>query len=139
MRGFNMSSTPTVVFICEHGAAKSVIAAVYLRHLAAGQGTELRTLARGTDPEPSLSPIAVAGVEHDGLPVPGHNPQQPSADELATATAVVSFGPDVDDLVPEAVPRYYWRGLPAVSDGYETACSAIVTQVRDLLARLPHE
>jgi protein-tyrosine-phosphatase len=47
-----MGSVRTVVFVCQHGAAKSVLAAALLERLAAEQGVSLRARARGTEPEP---------------------------------------------------------------------------------------
>ena len=134
--GYNMSSHPTVVFVCEHGAAKSVIAAAYLSHYAEASGVPLRTVARGTEPEPVLLPAAMAGLLAAGLQVPDHQPQRATPDELATATTVVSFGPRVEGLVSEEVPCRYWRDVPAVSDGYDAARDAIVVRVVDLLTDL---
>jgi protein-tyrosine-phosphatase len=131
-----MSTAPTVVFVCEHGAAKSVIAAAYLARLAEAAGLEVRARARGTDPEPVLLPAAVAGLRVAGVTVPHDEPQRPTAAELSSAAMVVSFGPSLDDLVPASVPCLYWRGVPAVSDGFDAARDAIVTRVLSLLAGL---
>lgn len=133
-----MSSQPTIVFVCEHGAAKSVIAAAYLPRLAAVSGLSVAALARGTDPEPVLSPIAVAGLQAAGLSVPDERPRRAAAAELATAVIVVSFGPRLDGVVPEHVPCHYWRDVPAVSDGFDAARDDIVARLNDLLARLPN-
>ena len=131
-----MSSVSTVVFVCEHGAAKSVIAAAYLSRLAEATGVPVHSLARGTDPEPFLLPAAVAGLQVAGLPVPDDQPQRATPDELAAATTVVSFGPRLEGLVPEQVPVRYWSDVPAVSDGYDPARDAIVARVLDLLTDL---
>jgi arsenate reductase (thioredoxin) len=132
--GFNMSSPSTVVFVCEHGAAKSLIAAAYWNRLAESSGVQVRAIARGTDPEPALLPTAVAGLRADGLVVTDDRPRRATAEELASAAIVVSFGPRLDGLAPDRVPHRYWDGLPAVSDGYDTARDVIVTQVTALLA-----
>ena len=131
-----MSPEPTIVFVCEHGAAKSVIAAAYLPRLAAARGLAMQGIARGTDPEPSLSPVAVRGLEAAGLSVPLGRPERVTAEEVATAAMVVSFGPDVGDLVPEGVPQLRWADVPAVSDGFAPARDAIVSELQDLLGRL---
>ena len=41
----------TVVFVCEHGSAKSVIAAAHFNHLAAEKGLPYRAIARGCAPQ----------------------------------------------------------------------------------------
>jgi hypothetical protein len=40
-----------VVFVCEHGSAKSVIAAAELSRMAKERGLDLSILARGTNPD----------------------------------------------------------------------------------------
>ena len=50
---------PIIVFVCEHGAAKSVIAAAYFNKLAQEANSEVRAVARGTHPDSELSPKAV--------------------------------------------------------------------------------
>jgi protein-tyrosine-phosphatase len=41
----------TIIFVCEHGAAKSVIAAAYFNRFAEQRGLNLRAAARGTNPD----------------------------------------------------------------------------------------
>ena len=42
-----MSPAQTVVFVCRHGSAKSLVAAEYLQRLAERQGLDLRATAAG--------------------------------------------------------------------------------------------
>ena len=42
---------PTVVFVCEHGAAKSVIATAYFNKIAAERGLRARAVYRGVNPQ----------------------------------------------------------------------------------------
>lgn len=46
---------PTVLFVCLHGAAKSVIAASYFQRLAAERGVKVRAVFAGTEPEPEVA------------------------------------------------------------------------------------
>ncbi len=39
-----MSTTPTVLFVCLHGSAKSVIAVRYCQRLAAERGVDVDTI-----------------------------------------------------------------------------------------------
>ena len=63
-----------VVFVCEHGAAKSLIAAAYFNKLAAERGLSERATFRGVSPQDALSPLAVAGLRADGVPIPAGKP-----------------------------------------------------------------
>ena len=56
-----------IIFVCEHGAAKSVIAASYFNKLANEKGLNLQAIARGTNPDQTLSPKTVKGLMEDGL------------------------------------------------------------------------
>ena len=58
---------PTVVFVCEHGAAKSVIATAYFNKIAAERGLHARAVYRGVNPQDALSVSALKGLRDDGL------------------------------------------------------------------------
>src|SRR5262249_4403189 len=60
--------SPRVLFVCLHGAAKSVVAAAHFRRLAAARGLAVDAVAAGTEPDPELAPAAVKGLAADGLP-----------------------------------------------------------------------
>ena len=57
-----MEKKQTVVFVCEHGAAKSVLAAAYFNRFAAQMGLDMQAVARGTKPDQELSPQTVKGL-----------------------------------------------------------------------------
>jgi protein-tyrosine-phosphatase len=130
------SATPTparVLFVCPHGAAKSVVAAAHFRRLAAARGLAIGAVAAGTEPDPELSAGAVAGLAGDGLrPAPGR-PRPVTLYDLDSAARVVSLGCDVVPSRGQRVDR--WE-VPAVSDGYETARTRIVAGVERLVAEL---
>lgn len=87
------STAQTVVFVCEHGAAKSVIAAAYFNKLAAERHLNFHAVARGLTPQPELSTSAVAGLEKDGVPFAKEQPRRLSSEETRTAVRVVAFCP----------------------------------------------
>ncbi len=45
-----------IVFVCEHGSAKSVIAAAYFNKLVKEKNLPYEAVARGTDPDTVISP-----------------------------------------------------------------------------------
>jgi arsenate reductase len=95
-----MGSVRTVVFVCQHGAAKSVLAAALVERLAAERGVPLRALARGTEPEAQVAPAVVAGLAAEGIDVGAWRPRPVTPGDLARAWRVVSFGPDLSHLGP---------------------------------------
>jgi arsenate reductase len=134
-----MMATRTVVFVCEHGAAKSVLAAALVESLAAERGVPLRALARGTEPEPQIAPAVAAGLLVQGIDVGAWQPRPVTPGDLAGAWRVVSFGPDLSQLHPTGTPVQVWSDVPAVADGLQAAQAAIADRLSTLLQDLPKQ
>ena len=74
-----MSQNPVIIFVCEHGAAKSIIAATYFNKLAREKGLDVSAVARGTHPDAELSQKAIEGLHEDKLvPICAKGPPQAS-------------------------------------------------------------
>src|SRR4051812_6100904 len=82
------STSPSIVFVCEHGAAKSVIATAYFNKLAAERGLPYRATFRGTSPQDELSVRTVAGLKADGIIVPSGKPAAITDGDIAHATHI---------------------------------------------------
>jgi protein-tyrosine-phosphatase len=122
-----------VLFVCLHGAAKSVIGAAHFRRLAAARGLAIGAAAAGTEPDAELAPGAVKGLAGDGLEPAPLRPRPVTLYDLATATRVVSFGCDVAPARGQRVEQW---DVPAVSEGYAAARDRIVANVERLVAEL---
>jgi hypothetical protein len=120
-----------VLFVCLHGAAKSVVAAAHFRRLASARGLAVDAVSAGTEPEAELTPAAVQGLAGDGLTGRPSRPRPVTLYDLGAATRVVSFGCEVDSA---AVER--WDDVPAVSEGYAAARDRIATRVERLVSEL---
>ena len=86
------AGAPAVVFVCEHGAAKSVVATAYFNKLAAERGLPFRATFRGTAPQDNLSVRAVEGLKADGVAVPTGKPSAISDTDVADATHIFAIG-----------------------------------------------
>ena len=128
-----MSHPMKVLFVCLHGAAKSVVAAAHFRRLAAARGLAMTAVAAGTEPDPELAPGAVKGLAGEGLTAAPARPRPVTLHDLNTAARVVSFGCDV---APASGQRIDQWDVPAVSDGYEAARGRIVEHVERLVTEL---
>jgi hypothetical protein len=122
-----------VLFVCLHGAAKSVVAAAHLRRVAASRGLEVEAVAAGTEPDVALTPAAVQGLAAEGLAPRPARPRPVTLYDLGRATRVVTFGCAID---AGAVPAERWDDVPAVSDGYGPARDRIVARVERLVGEL---
>jgi protein-tyrosine-phosphatase len=123
---------PRVLFVCLHGAAKSVVGAAHFRRLAAARGLQIAAAAAGTEPDAELTPKAVKGLATDGLTAAPARPRPVTLYDLDTASRVVSFGCDVS---PKHGSVEQWN-VPNISDGYEAARRQIVENVERLVAEL---
>ncbi len=122
-----------VLFVCLHGAAKSVVAAAHFRRLAGQRGLDIDAVAAGTEPDAVLGPGAVKGLAAEGLtPRPGR-PRPVTLHDLGSATRIVAFGCDLGARATQAVEQ--WE-VPAVSEGYQAARDHIVGRVERLVAEL---
>src|SRR5439155_13474453 len=103
-----------VLFVCLHGAAKSVVGAAHFRRLAAARGLAIDAVAAGTETDPELAPAAVKGLAEDRLHAATRRPRPVTLYDLASATRVVSLG---CDIVPARGQRVDQWDVPAVSEG----------------------
>jgi protein-tyrosine-phosphatase len=124
---------PRVLFVCLHGAAKSVVGAAHFRHLAAARGLEIAAVAAGTEPDPQLAAGAVKGLAGDGLAAMPNRPRPVTLYDLESATRVVSFGCAIAPARGQRVDQW---DVPAVSDGYAASRDRIVANVERLVAEL---
>ena len=130
-----MFESKTVVFVCEHGAAKSVIAATYLNKFAQENGLHIEALARGTNPDAGLSGYAVAGLLADGLVPHQLTPQKLSAEEVECADIVIAFC-DLPEADPGRNNIEYWHSVPAVSEDYAKARDIIVAKLHAVMKKM---
>ncbi len=128
-----MSSPRTVVFVCLHGVAKSVIACAYLNRFSAERGLDIRASAVGVTPEPEIPLQVREGLLQDGLDVTRHRPRSVTSEELAAAWRVVSFGCDLSHVAPSGFAFERWDDVPSVSNGFSAARDAIARRVQRLL------
>ena len=121
-----------VVFVCEHGSAKSVVAAAHFNRLARERHVEIQAVSRGTSPDAEIAPGAARGLESDGLAWVGERPTLLTHDDVGAAARVVTFCP-LPDWFDGSAPVETWEGIPAVSEDYGTARDAILGQLEHLV------
>ena len=122
----------TVLFVCLHGSAKSLIVAEHFRRLAGARGLATEADSGGLEPDDAIPARVVQGLRDDGIDVQGRRPRRPTAADVDGATVVVSFC-DLAELAPHARRIERWDDVPAVSEGFEQARDAIVARVSRLL------
>ena len=126
----------TIVFVCPHNAAKSVIAAAYFQRRADQLGLGLRAVSAGTEPSPTVSAAVVEVLRKEGIDVAGYQPRHVTPEELTTAACVVSLGCDLQAFALDSVTVEDWDDVPPPSQDLGAACQAIRARVEGLVVEL---
>jgi arsenate reductase len=128
-----MSPSRSVLFVCLHGAAKSVLAAADFRRLAAQRDLEIAADSAGTEPDPEIAPGVVAALRADGLDLARARPRRVTAADTTRADRVVTFGCELGEATPASGRVERWDDVPAVSENLPLARAAIRRHLDRLL------
>ena len=122
-----------ILFLCQHGGAKSVIAASHFNRLAAERGLPfVATAAAAEDPyDAVLGPVADY-LQREGFVVRELKPQHVASAKIEAAARIVSIGCNL--LVAEggAVRSERWDDVPQASEDLEGSIAAIRRHVEAL-------
>jgi len=125
-----------VVFVCEHGSVKSLIAASYFNRSVQARGLPYRAIARGIAPEPTVPAAVQQGLGAIGIDVSTYVPQRFEPSDADGAWLVVSFDQDITAAVGGRARHLKWDNLPDVLPGYTRGRDEILTRVESLIDEL---
>jgi arsenate reductase (thioredoxin) len=120
-----MGPARTILFLCPHNAAKSVLAAAYFDRLARERGLDYRAASAGTSPDAAPSPAVVAMLRNEGSDVAGYRPRRVTMEDLTRADRVISLGCDPDDLDAGSAQIERWDDVPPPSQDLDASRTAI--------------
>jgi arsenate reductase (thioredoxin) len=86
--------TIQVLFLCPHGAGKSILAATYFRAAAARIGLEANASAAGPEPDETVKPSVRKLLTSQGFNVTTAPPHFATTNEVLAADVVVNIGCD---------------------------------------------
>ena len=127
-----IQAEPTVVFVCEHGAAKSVIATAYFNKIAAERGLRARAIYRGVNPQADLSVGALKGLRDDGLATPELKPSPISQTDVDAAAVIFAIGCTLPSTAAASGKAGSWDDVPE-DKGYGATRDAIKSHVERLI------
>ena len=127
---------PTVLFMCPHGAAKSILASAYFQRAAKERGLNVHVLSAGTDPDAQVSPKVAAHLRSNGYDVSADKPRRVTATDMAAADVVVSLGCDLKDMPAPRGTLLRWDDVPAPSEDFAAADQRIRERVTQLVEEL---
>jgi arsenate reductase (thioredoxin) len=126
----------TVLFVCEHGTVKSLLAKVLFDQYAKEAGLPMRAESRGTHVDSIVPPWMLQGLASDHIELGSWRPQALGASDLAVASYVVSFDVPEGATAAAKAPRTQWDGLPSVTQSYANGRDAIKARVHQLVDSL---
>lgn len=127
----------TIIFVCEHGSAKSVVAAAHFNRLAKEKGLPHRAITRGTNPDQEIPAIIRRGLAADGLDVTGSIPRLIAPDEIRDGERVITFACALPGKPSASAPKFAdWNDIPNLSENYERGRQTIVAHLNELLKSL---
>jgi arsenate reductase len=131
-----MGSVQTILFLCPHNAAKSLLAAAYFDQLARDRGLACRAASAGTSPDAAPSPAVVAMLRDEGIDVADYRPRSVTSQDLISAERVISLGCDLDDLDGGCARVDHWDDVPPASQDLSAARAAIKRHLDELVNEL---
>lgn len=127
----------TILFLCPHGGAKSLIAASYFNRLAEEHALPYVGVAAAAEEPYDAVPGPVAGfLEREGFDVSAFKPRHVEAADVKTATKVVSIGCDLAGVDVAGAAAERWDDVPMVSVDLDASASAIRRHVEILAGEL---
>ena len=125
-----------ILFLCPHGAAKSVIAAAYCKQLGDKYGFDMAVDFAGTEPDDAISLEVVEKLRAEGIDVTGQSPRLVTEKDLAEADWVFNMGCDLDGLAPPRSPIVHWPDVPSPSQDLDKTAQDIRAHLDRFFERL---
>ncbi len=127
-----------VVFVCEHGNVKSLMAASYFNELAKKRDLPFRSVSRGVTPDSTtVPPVIATALLSEGFDVGDFHPSAVSTSEVSTAARVITIGaalPAAADADASKVEQ--WDDVPPATTNYAASSKSLKAHVSDLAERL---
>jgi arsenate reductase (thioredoxin) len=130
------TSLPTILFVCEHGAARSTIASAYFNKIAMEKGLKYKAIFRATSPDTALTLATKKGLVEDGFDTKNMKPILVRQNDMNIANEIITFDcslPSKDSLSNKVSK---WDGIPPISKDYKVARNEIVAKVQVLISDL---
>jgi arsenate reductase len=123
-----------IVFVCEHGAAKSVIAAAYFNRIAKEKNIPWEAICRGRNPDKAVSQKTQELLKKNKLFNPELIPTKLTQQDVDQAQQVILLCPLPDNLTFKSILS--WPGIDAVDGNFDKLRDDIVLKLNPLIDSL---
>jgi protein-tyrosine-phosphatase len=127
--------TKKVVFVCEHGAGKSVVAAAYFNKIAKDRNLNWEASCRGTNPDEEVSAPTKEGLKSDNLLDPALSPKKLAPSDTSNVEKIILFTKLPDDF-KTSVKSEDWSSLPNIDAKYEVRRDALIKKINEFFDSL---
>jgi protein-tyrosine-phosphatase len=125
-----------VLFVCEHGAAKSVLAAELLGERVAALGLPVTIRSAGVAPGARVSDRLFELFPERAWKLASESPSLVSVVDVEDASIVVTFNLGAEALPGSPRRRLLWDDVPPVSEDPVAAAAAIERHLEELVDAL---
>ena len=126
-----------ILFLCQAGGAKSVIAASYFNQLAAEQSLPYDAVAAAAEePYTAVPPPVIELLQRDGVDVSTFRPRHVDTGDISVAERIVSIDCSLEGLDLNGSQVERWDDVPKVSEGIDASAEAIRRHVESLVQQL---
>ena len=124
-----------ILFVCEHGNVKSLMAASYFNRLANQRGLPYLGVSRGTAPESTTVPPAIiSNLGGEGFDVAGFHPVAVRKDDVSASRRVILINtalPPGAHVAGASIEQ--WTDVPPASTNYSAASAALKRHIETLI------
>ena len=82
----------TILFLCPHHAAKSILAEAYFNHRVKLEGIPFQADSAGAEPSERIWPAVIGLLDREGIALMSQVPRKVTGDDLLHAFQVISLG-----------------------------------------------
>ena len=130
-----------VLFVCEHGNVKSLMAAEYFNEIAQQRNLPYHAISRGVAPDSdTVPPSIVSGLHADGFDVSKFHPTSLTSADLSTSSHVILIGTVLPKASPaETQETEAWTDVPAASTDFAAARGSLKSHIASLVDQLERD
>lgn len=127
-----------ILFICEHGNVKSLMAASYFNRLAQEKRLPFVAVSRGIAPDSSTVPSAIAkGLSQEGFDVSAFHPIKLTALDVDSARRAIAISVDSPVSIgsnPSTILA--WDDVPPASVDFKASSASLKAHIEALISQL---
>jgi hypothetical protein len=126
----------SILFVCEHGAARSVIAAKYFEKLSRESGLNIKVDFRGLSPDSAINKTTMERLTKEGFAFGSQVPAPLSQKDIQGAGFIIALDCEPRNLSGYSGELLKYRGIPSIDNNYEMASDSIIHIVNDVLTKV---